>query len=78
MQPSTSAQPLAARMRPRTLREFIGQDHILGVGRLLRRAIGQGYDYLPSLQRDPYLDVLRSRADFQELLTEVAARRKGN
>lgn len=31
--------PLAARMRPRTLDEFIGQEHILGVGRLLRRAI---------------------------------------
>ncbi|MDG1479040.1 MAG: AAA family ATPase [Myxococcota bacterium] len=32
-------QPLAARMRPRTLAEYIGQDHILGPGRLLRRAI---------------------------------------
>ncbi len=32
-------QPLAARMRPRTLAEFIGQEHILGPGRLLRRAI---------------------------------------
>jgi putative ATPase len=31
--------PLAARMRPRTLEEFIGQEHILGPGRLLRRAI---------------------------------------
>src|SRR3954468_2426154 len=31
--------PLAARMRPRTLDEFIGQEHILGPGRLLRRAI---------------------------------------
>jgi putative ATPase len=31
--------PLAARMRPRTLDEFIGQDHIIGLGRLLRRAI---------------------------------------
>ncbi|MBD2464633.1 AAA family ATPase [Oscillatoria sp. FACHB-1407] len=31
--------PLAARMRPRTLDEFIGQDHIIGQGRLLRRAI---------------------------------------
>jgi putative ATPase len=31
--------PLAARMRPRTLEEFIGQDHILAPGRLLRRAI---------------------------------------
>ncbi len=34
-----SKQPLADRMRPRTLDEFIGQEHILGPGRLLRRAI---------------------------------------
>jgi len=32
-------QPLAARMRPRTLEEYIGQEHILAPGRLLRRAI---------------------------------------
>ncbi|MEE2831968.1 MAG: AAA family ATPase [Candidatus Latescibacterota bacterium] len=32
-------QPLAARLRPRVLDEFVGQDHILGHGRLLRRAI---------------------------------------
>jgi putative ATPase len=32
-------QPLAARMRPRTLDEYVGQDHILAPGRLLRRAI---------------------------------------
>ena len=32
-------QPLAARMRPRTLDEFVGQDEIVGQGRLLRRAI---------------------------------------
>lgn len=31
--------PLAARMRPRTLDEFLGQEHILGPGSLLRRAI---------------------------------------
>ncbi|MBR5561042.1 MAG: replication-associated recombination protein A [Clostridia bacterium] len=31
--------PLADRMRPRTLDEFIGQSHIVGPGRLLRRAI---------------------------------------
>ncbi len=31
--------PLAARMRPRTLSEYIGQSHILGPGHLLRRAI---------------------------------------
>ncbi|MBU4199767.1 MAG: replication-associated recombination protein A [Verrucomicrobia bacterium] len=32
-------QPLAARMRPQTLEEVIGQDHLLAPGKLLRRAI---------------------------------------
>jgi putative ATPase len=32
-------EPLAARMRPRSLDEYIGQTHILGEGQLLRRAI---------------------------------------
>jgi len=35
----TKSQPLAYRMRPRTLDEYIGQDHIIGPGRLLRRSI---------------------------------------
>ena len=34
-----SNAPLASRMRPRTLDEILGQDHILGPGKLLRRAI---------------------------------------
>ena len=37
--PVTAGEPLASRMRPRNLSEYIGQDHILGPGRLLRRAI---------------------------------------
>ena len=32
-------KPLAVRMRPRSLDEFVGQDEIIGKGRLLRRAI---------------------------------------
>ncbi|MDE5899414.1 MAG: AAA family ATPase, partial [Treponemataceae bacterium] len=36
---SAMREPLAARMRPRNLDEYIGQDHIVGKGRLLRRAI---------------------------------------
>ncbi|MBQ9396476.1 MAG: AAA family ATPase [Proteobacteria bacterium] len=36
---SNDHEPLAARMRPRTLDEFWGQSHILAKGRLLRRAI---------------------------------------
>ena len=35
----TANAPLADRMRPRTLSEFFGQEHIVGPGRLLRRAI---------------------------------------
>ncbi len=35
----SAEEPLAARMRPRTLDEIAGQDHILGEGKLLRRAI---------------------------------------
>src|SRR5574338_1001489 len=34
-----SEAPLAARMRPRSLNEYIGQEHIIGPGKLLRRAI---------------------------------------
>jgi putative ATPase len=33
--------PLAERMRPSTLQEFVGQSHLLGEGKLLRRAIEQ-------------------------------------
>ncbi|GBD10605.1 putative AAA domain-containing protein [bacterium HR23] len=39
--------PLASRMRPRTLDEFVGQEHLVGPGRLLRRAIEQ--DAVPSM-----------------------------
>ena len=35
----TSKEPLAARMRPRTLDEIIGQEQILGPGKILRRSI---------------------------------------
>jgi putative ATPase len=35
----SSQSPLADRMRPRVLEDIIGQDHIVGPGRLLRRAI---------------------------------------
>lgn len=34
-----SEAPLAARMRPRSMDEYVGQDHIIGLGKLLRRAI---------------------------------------
>jgi len=46
-QVSASAMPLAARMRPRTLDEFVGQSHAVGPGTPLRRMLEKGE--LPSL-----------------------------
>src|SRR6266849_837911 len=44
---STSTEPLAARMRPRTLDEILGQEHLLAPGRILRRSIEE--DRIPSM-----------------------------
>src|SRR5437867_6719467 len=46
-QPASSAGapppgPLADRMRPRSIDEIVGQDHLLGPGRVLRTAIERG------------------------------------
>ncbi len=43
----TTPQPLAARMRPRNLGEFVGQQHLVGEGRVLRKAMDAGQ--LPSM-----------------------------
>ncbi|MFL6331891.1 MAG: replication-associated recombination protein A [Pyrinomonadaceae bacterium] len=43
-----TAAPLAERMRPRNLEEFVGQRHLVGEGRVLRRVI-EGGGLLPSL-----------------------------
>ena len=42
-----TGSPLAARMRPRDLDEYVGQSHLVGPGRILRRAIDAGQ--LPSM-----------------------------
>jgi putative ATPase len=47
LETANTAAPLATRMRPRSLEEFVGQQHILGPGKLLRRAIEA--DRLPSV-----------------------------
>jgi putative ATPase len=39
---SRVAEPLAARLRPRTLAEYVGQQHLLGVGMPLREALSRG------------------------------------
>src|SRR5919106_988973 len=45
---SGTAGPLADRMRPQELSEFVGQEHLVGVGRVLRRLIESG-GTLPSM-----------------------------
>jgi len=45
---SSTSAPLADRIRPRTLSEFVGQEHLVGEGRVLRRLIDGG-GTLPSL-----------------------------
>src|SRR5215471_3640278 len=45
---SATAGPLPDRMRPRELSEFVGQEHLVGEGRVLRRLIESG-GTLPSL-----------------------------
>ena len=42
MKPNDDFQPLATRMRPRVIEEFIGQPHLLAPGKPLRKAIEQG------------------------------------
>jgi putative ATPase len=39
LESASSAAPLATRIRPRSIDEFVGQEHILAPGKLLRRAI---------------------------------------
>jgi len=41
-QPTLPGTPLAERMRPRTLEEFVGQEQLLGAGKPLRQAIDRG------------------------------------
>ncbi len=41
--PPPERQPLAARMRPRTLEEFVGQEHLVGEHGPLRRSVARGH-----------------------------------
>ena len=45
--PPASDAPLAARMRPRTLEEFVGQEHLVGPDGALTKVVRPGY--LPSM-----------------------------
>ena len=45
--PAATAQPLASRMRPNDLSEFVGQEHLVGEGKILRQMIER--DQIPSM-----------------------------
>lgn len=40
------AQPLAERLRPKTLDDYIGQKHLVGQGAILRKMIDAGRHFL--------------------------------
>ena len=51
--PDTAGLPLAARLRPHTIDEVVGQDHLLGAGTALRSAIEQGRPHSMVLHGPP-------------------------
>jgi putative ATPase len=74
--------PLAARMRPQTLEEFVGQEHLLGEGSALRAALESGHPHSMVLYGPPgtgkttlaRLAAERADAAFEELSAVQAGR----
>src|SRR5688572_20882601 len=75
-------QPLAARMRPGSLGEFVGQEHVLGRGSALRTAIEEGRPHSMILYGPPgtgkttlaRLLAVNARAAFEEASAVNAGR----
>ncbi len=75
-------QPLAARMRPRSLGEYVGQDHLLGRGSTLRTALEDGHPHSMILYGPPgagkttlaRLLAVNARAAFEEASAVQAGR----
>jgi putative ATPase len=75
-------EPLAARMRPRTLDEYVGQEHLLGAGSALRTALESGRPHSMVLYGPPgtgkttlaRLAAERADAAFEELSAVEAGR----
>ena len=77
-----AGQPLAARMRPQSLGEFVGQEHLLGRGSALRTAIEDGRPHSMILYGPPgtgkttlaRLLAVNARAAFEEASAVNAGR----
>jgi putative ATPase len=82
--PPAHVQPLAARLRPRSFDEYVGQGHIIGPGKLLRRAIaGTGKTTLAELVAslteshfERLSAVTASVADIRRCVKEAVARQR--
>jgi putative ATPase len=80
----TADQPLAARMRPTSLGEFVGQDHLLGRGSALRTAVEEGRPHSMILYGPPgtgkttlaRLLAVNARAAFEETSAVSAGRQE--
>jgi putative ATPase len=78
------AQPLAARMRPVELGEFVGQEHLLEEGSALRGALEEGHPHSMVLYGPPgtgkttlaRLMAVRARAAFEEISAVNAGRKE--
>ncbi len=79
---ATQQRPLAVRVRPRTLEQFVGQSHLLAEGSALRTAIEQGHPHSMVLYGPPgsgkttlaRIVAESSRAAFEELSAVAAGR----
>jgi putative ATPase len=79
-----SRQPLAARLRPQALTEFVGQEHLLGEGSALRSAIEEGHPHSMVLYGPPgtgkttlaRLMATQARAAFEEISAVNAGRKE--
>ncbi len=81
-QAPSEQRPLAARVRPRTLDDFVGQTHLLGADSALRLAVEQGHPHSMLLYGPPgsgkttlaRIVAERSQAAFEELSAVAAGR----